>query len=176
MRRVSALFAYLAAATLTLSAQSPRTIHGRVVDDVSGEPIRNARVAAITADAAPVLTGPDGQFAIGVSGGDSISAMKTGYVRGTVAAGDTIEIRLARGGVITGHALDDQGGPLPLLTVVAQRIVRAGGRTTFEPVASAVADDRGEYRSVRTAGGRIRARHRWRGTAEYAGSRCRRQR
>src|SRR3954466_10363042 len=126
----------------------PITIHGRVLADDTGDPLRNARVGGAGADVAPVVTDADGRFAIAMppGGRDILSAAKTGYVKAMTPASDRVEFRLTRAGVITGHVLDDAGLPLPLMQMVAQRVVRSAGHPTFETAASVEADDRGEYR------------------------------
>src|SRR3954451_25307767 len=119
----------------------PITVHGRVLADETGDPLRNARVGGAGADGVPVVTDADGRFAIAMAPGgrESLSAAKTGYVKGLAPASDGVEFRLTRAGVISGHVLDDVGSPLPLMHMVAQRLVRSGsaGRITFEAVASA---------------------------------------
>src|SRR5437899_81863 len=132
MRRVCALLACLIAAALTLSAQSPssRTIQGRVVSDETGDPIRNARVGtAEEPDAPAALTDGEGRFSLSPVPANQreLFAAKTGYVRTTVLASAASEIRLVRGGVMTGRVLDDLGDPLPLMNVAAFRVRRAGG-------------------------------------------------
>jgi protocatechuate 3,4-dioxygenase beta subunit len=152
---VLGLMCSMSASAARAQSSSTTTIHGRVLAAESGDPIRNARVAVTNADAAPVLTDGDGRFAIAMPAGvrDNLSAAKTGYVGIVAPAADGVELRLPQGGVITGHVLDDLGAPLPLMRVVAQRVVRNGGRVTFEPAASADADDRGEYRIFGLPGG-----------------------
>src|SRR3954471_14089614 len=126
----------------------PTTIHGRVLADATGDPLRNARVGGAAADAVPVVTDADGRVAIPMppGGRETLIAAKTGYVNVMAPASDGVEFRLTRAGVIAGHVLDDAGAPLPMMHMVAQRIVRSAGHTAFETAASAEVDDRGEYR------------------------------
>jgi hypothetical protein len=158
-------------------------VRGRITAVDADNPIRNARVSLIgDAFVAPVLTDVEGRFAVTSvpAGRYAVSAMKTGYATETyrakgpqqasrieVAPGETIEgidIRLARSAAITGRVLDDLGQPLPLVTIVAERIVRSGGRVEFMKESSAETDDTGVYRVpglpagefvVATAGGRL---------------------
>jgi hypothetical protein len=151
MRRLLALVAILSAAPLTVLGQPPPTtaIHGRVVADDSGDPIRNARVGSGDGEnAAVALTDADGRFTLAPVTADlrDISAAKTGYSTTSTPAADGVEIRLTKSGAITGRALDDAGDPIPLMMVVAERVVRAGARVRFERAASVVTDDLGEYR------------------------------
>src|SRR5260370_40174560 len=91
--RVAILASVLAAgATIAHAHQIPRdvpgsdertrTIHGRVVDNDTGYPVRNTCVAVAGAsDATPVLTDSSGRFALtGLAGpSQTVSLKKTGY-------------------------------------------------------------------------------------------------
>ena len=57
-----------------------------------------------------------------------------------------IDIKLARGGVVTGHVLDEQGEPLAraMVTVLRQQYVR--GQKQLTPAGTDQSDDRGQYR------------------------------
>ena len=139
-------------------AQTDATIpiHGRVLAAESGDPIRNARVASGGGpEAAVTLTDADGRFTLAPVTADvrELSASKTGYNTTSARAADDVEIRLAKSGAITGRVLDDAGDPVPLTSIVAERIVRTGGRVTFERAASVVTDDLGEYRLFGLAAG-----------------------
>ena len=149
----AALMLVVSAAATAAHAQSPSIIRGRVVADDTGDPIRNARISDAVPDKAPVISDAEGRFAIAAAPNATLSAVKTGYVKAAAPAADGLEFRLSRGGVISGHVLDDQGAPLPMMAVVAQRIVRRAGSVSFERAASAEADDRGEYRLFGLAAG-----------------------
>jgi Carboxypeptidase regulatory-like domain len=155
-------------------AQSPTAppatgrITGRVLTGDTGHPIRRARIV-IRAQDAPgsqaVLTDDDGNFDItGLAPGHyTVSASKTGFVSleygqrrplqpGTpLQLGDGqqlrgIEFRLPRGGVITGHLLDDTGEPVPGAVVRVMRYRYVQGERQLTPAGTAQTDDRGEYR------------------------------
>ena len=138
-------------------AQSPSTtIHGRVLAADTGDPIRNARVGTGGEPDAPVaLTDAEGRFALASVPAErhELSVAKTGYAAGSGGATDGVEIRLDKGAAITGRALDDTGDPIPLMLVVAERVVRAGTGVTFQRVASVATDDLGEYRLFGLAAG-----------------------
>ncbi|HXI32004.1 MAG TPA: carboxypeptidase-like regulatory domain-containing protein [Vicinamibacterales bacterium] len=153
--------AMLAISGSTARAQPPgaptsaTTIHGRVVADDSGQPLRNARVAVQSdVDATAVLTDAEGGFAIAAPAGRrELIVSKTGYASGTTATSDGVEVRLARGGAIIGRVVDDRGLPAPMLLVAAEALVRSGGRSVPRPAASVETDDHGEYRLYGLAAG-----------------------
>jgi hypothetical protein len=131
------------------------SIHGRVVADETGEPLRNARITTVPGeDLRPVLTDAEGRFVIaGVPGARALTAAKTGLATKETPVAENIEIRLARAAVITGRLTDERGVPLPMMAVVADRMVRAGSSITPERVALAETDDRGDYRLFGLAAG-----------------------
>jgi protocatechuate 3,4-dioxygenase beta subunit len=133
-----------------LQAQGPAApLHGRVVSAESGDPIRNARVKVPNdAGSEPVLTGEDGRFTLAsaTAGQRSIVAEKTGYAGTTAPASDGVEIRMVKSGAISGRVIDDFGEPMPLITVLAERVITASGPIRMERVAAAETDDRGVYR------------------------------
>jgi hypothetical protein len=149
----STFAAVLAAFVATAHAQTPArvdgpAIHGRVVADDSGQPLRNARVA-LESDAGvdAVLADAEGRFAITApSGSHELTASKSGYATSSAALAEGVEIRLARGGVITGRVVDERGTPAPFVPVSADALTRTGGRTAPRRAATVETDDRGEYR------------------------------
>ena len=148
MNRCALALALVIGSLLQAQVPSP-LIRGRVVADETNDPIRNARVAFVDdAGRPPALTDEEGRFTFASAppGLRSISAAKTGYATATSVASDGVEIRLLKGGTISGRLLDDLGEPLPLVSVRAERVVRRGGRMDIEQVAEAETDDLGEYR------------------------------
>jgi hypothetical protein len=158
------------------SPASPRTgtIRGRVLAADTGDPIRNARVALNDDEhVAAVLTDGDGRFALTAiaAGRHIVSAAKTGYAttifgaRGTgrpsrvdVATGgavDGIEVRMPKGGAISGRVVDEAGDPLPLTTILAEQIIRIDGRIDTRRVRTVETDDLGEYRIFGLSAGRF---------------------
>jgi len=133
-----------------LQAQAPPTIvHGRIVAADTGDPIRNARVGTADGPDAPAaLSDAEGRFALAGVPADQreISVAKTGYLSMTVPTVADLEIRLTKGGVITGRVLDDLGDPEALMNVAAFRVRRTGRRVTFERFRATETDDLGEYR------------------------------
>src|SRR5207244_8183957 len=79
-------------------------------------------------------------------GSRMLHASKTGYAPSAVPLGSGVEIRLQRGGVITGRVLDDFGEPMALITVAVEQVVRVGGRVEFTRHLAADTDDTGAYR------------------------------
>ena len=151
MARVPVLLALLAAASLSVVAQSPSAavIHGTVVAEETGQPVRNARVRDDdNPDAAGAATDAEGRFALGSSSArHHLSVAKTGFLGASATAEDGVEIRLTRGAAITGRVFDDLGAPMPLMNVAAQRMRRGpDGASSFERVAVAETNDLGEYR------------------------------
>jgi hypothetical protein len=161
----------------TTPPKSPGTasIRGRVITADTGAPLRNARVA-ISPDAgsaSPVFTDNQGRFSFaGLPAGlYTLTATKSGYAttrlgarrltdRATPievtsgAAVDGIDLRMPKGGVITGRVVDDFGDPLILATVAAQLIVRIDDRTDVRTFATGETDDLGEYRIAGLPAGR----------------------
>lgn len=62
---------------------------------------------------------------------------------------------MTKGGAITGRVLDDVGDPMPLMTVVAERLTRVGGCVSFERATTVETDDLGEYRLFGLAAGEL---------------------
>ncbi len=144
-------------------------IRGRVVSADTRDPLRRARlqlaapelekarVAAADAQGRFEFTGlPPGRY--------TMTASKTGYVtlqygqRRVFEAGtpieladkqvlEAIEVALPRGGVITGHIIDDTGEPMAGASVAAMRPrYTESGRQLVRIGRAVETDDRGEYR------------------------------
>jgi hypothetical protein len=138
----------LAAAPIRAAAQGV-AIRGRIVAADTNAPLRNARVALeSSASVGPMLTDSEGRFSVSnvVPGPHTLHASKTGYAPAETPLADGLEVRLARGGIITGRVLDAFGEPVPLMSVVAELVVRASGRTEFRRYAAVDTDDAGAYR------------------------------
>jgi len=153
------------------------SIRGRVVAADTGDALRKARIMASAEGARvdPVFSDADGrfQFVNLPAGRYVLSAAKAGFAttkygaRRTLeqpiaidvadrAAVDGVDIRMPRGGVITGRVVDDLGDPMMLVNVTAGRLVRTGGRARVVTAGSSMTDDLGEYRiSGLTAGSYI---------------------
>lgn len=176
MKRVLALVVVLSAAKLTGQSEAPPrvpaavgaptaptgAVTGRVVATPSNDPIRNARVRVDDDPGVPaVFTDQEGRFELAAvpPGPHSLSVLKTGFAplgAGNerarpidVQAGATVvdaDIHLEPAAAITGRVLDDLGAPVALMTVVAERIVRAGPRADYKIESAAETDDTGAYR------------------------------
>jgi hypothetical protein len=171
MRRVVAALVVFGAAALVPAAQLPPElplvgtdspiIRGRVVADISGDPLPNARVEINPGaeHARVALTDGEGHFVFVPErpGRYSLSAAKSGYARAQVSAlrgTQDVEIRLPRGAAISGRVLDESGDAVSLVRVTAEvqtptglMAARPGGvPIALSTVATAETDDRGEFR------------------------------
>jgi carboxypeptidase family protein len=142
-----------ASASAQPSGARTTTIHGRVIDDGAHVALRNARVAFDGDDVRPVATDGEGRFTITGPVGGTLVASKAGFARAAAPAVDGSDIALPRGAVITGRLLDEFGVPVPLVTIVAQRVDRAGGRRLATTSSHVETDDTGAYRLFDLAAG-----------------------
>ena len=114
----------------------------------------------------PAATTDDqGRYTIGdlSAGNYTVTASKNGFVdaifgqkrplqQGTpVTVADArrrtnIDLRLTRGGVITGHVVDEDGEALARALVTVQRYSYVGGERQLTPAGGEQTDDRGQYR------------------------------
>ena len=140
-------------------------ISGRVVAD-DGQPMGGAQVLAVGVSKLPFAGATqatncdaDGNFKVtGLSHGVySIVAKAPGYVfvqdqSRKYRVGESVIIRMARGGVITGRVTDDFGEPMVGVQVSADRVADSEGRpdksapTMSEMYSLRMTDDRGVYR------------------------------
>jgi Carboxypeptidase regulatory-like domain len=151
-------------------AQTPQgtaTIAGRVVLADTGRPVKRARVSASGGGRGmrTTLTDDQGRYRITdlAAGNYTISASKAGYVDGVYGqrrplqpgtplaladaqASDNIDIRIMRGGVITGHVGDEDGEPLTRALVTVQRYQYVRGERQLMSAGGDQTDDRGQYR------------------------------
>lgn len=152
----------------------PGEIRGVIVtDEDTPQPVRRAEVRAIGAGGVPrtAYTDASGAFVFEnlSSGRYTIEASKPGYVRTAYGARrhdrpgtpvtltetqrtQVLQLRMARGSVITGRIVDEFGQPAQGARVRAQQVRIVNGQRTLSevPVMGAVlgesADDRGVYR------------------------------
>jgi hypothetical protein len=140
-------------------------ISGRLVAD-DGQPMGGAQVIALGVSKSPVAGGmqmtsceADGNFKVtGLSHGVySIIAQAPGYVSvqdlsRKYRVGESVIIRMARGGVITGRVTDEFGEAMVGVQVSADRVADSEGKpdksapTMGEMNSSWTTDDRGVYR------------------------------
>jgi hypothetical protein len=150
------------------AATGTARLSGRVVAADTGRPLKRARVSIQLTEGRltkAAVTDENGRFTVPSlpAGKYSVSATKTGYV--TMAAGQrraqragipielgdgqaitNIDLRLPRGGVITGRIRDEEDEPLARATVRVMRFQYLRGQRQLVPAGSDQTDDRGEYR------------------------------
>ena len=143
------------------------SISGRVMTADTGRPVKRARVTASGGGRGgrTATTDDQGRYQIAelAAGNYSISASKNGFVDaiygqrrpqqpGTpVTLADaqavaTIDLRLTRGGVITGRVLDEDGESLSRALVTVQRYQYVRGERQLTSAGGDQTDDRGQYR------------------------------
>src|SRR5215471_18721122 len=142
-------------------------ISGRVLAADTGRPVKRARVSASGGGRGlrTAITDDQGryQFSDLAAGNYMVSASKAGFVDavygqrrplqpGTpLALTDTqaatnVDIRVMRGGVITGRIGDEDGEPLPRALVTVQRYQYVRGERQLTSAGGDQTDDRGQYR------------------------------
>jgi protocatechuate 3,4-dioxygenase beta subunit len=147
--------------------QGTATIAGRVLTADTGRPVKRARVSASGGGRGmhSTVTDDQGRYQITelAAGSYTITASKTGFVDGvygqrrplqpgtplTIAdmqAATNIDLRLIRGGVITGRVGDEDGEPLARALVTVQRYQYVRGERQLTPAGADQSDDRGQYR------------------------------
>jgi len=149
-----------------VAQQGTAVIAGRVVAADTGRPLKRARVV-VSGGGRPHVAGTDDQGRYRVTGlpagSYTVTAAKSGFVDGafgqrrSLRTGSPVElvdaqqatnvdVKLARGGVVTGRVLDEEGEPLAraIVTVVRQQYVR--GEKQLTPAGGGQTDDRGQYR------------------------------
>src|SRR5262249_43558669 len=127
MKHVAAWLVVLVAAAAGLRAQtSVVTVQGQVSTDGDNEPIAHARIVVYDnkTPEALVFAGNDGRFAIAVSRpqGRRIVVSKAGYAQVDVTLSAAVlsaplDVRLRRGGAISGRVLDGRGEPFSNATI-----------------------------------------------------------
>jgi Carboxypeptidase regulatory-like domain len=142
-------------------------IAGRVLTADTGRPVKRARVIVSGAGRGgrSATTDDQGRFrVIGLSAGAyTVTASKNGFVdavfgqRRPLQPGtpvqladaqeaSNVELRLTRGGVITGRVSDEDGEPLARAIVTVQRYQYNRGERQLTSAGSDRTDDRGQYR------------------------------
>lgn len=131
------------------------TLDGTVTNAVTGAPVKKARVHArspegnfsAVSDASgrwSMAALPDGEYAVTVEcQGYVPAAARRPAVR---VPGDSVGLRVWPLGVISGKVLDEDGEPLPTVTVYAQAYDYTRPAPVLRVIAKAETDDRGEFR------------------------------
>src|SRR4051812_12238882 len=150
-----------------LAAQGTASISGRVLTADTGRPIKRARVSVAGGGRGMRSAATDDQgryqFTALAAGSYTVTASRPGFVDAvygqrralqpgtplTLAdaqAAANIDLRLRRGGVITGHLNDEDGEPLARARVTVQRYQYVRGEKQLTPAGADQTDDRGQYR------------------------------
>ena len=148
-------------------AQGTGSIAGRVLTADTGRPVKRARVT-VSGDGRggrTATTDDQGRYQVAAltAGSYNITASKNGFVdavfgqkrpqqQGTpvtiadAQAVGNVDLRLTRGGVITGVVRDEDGEALPRALVTVQRYQYVQGQRQLTPAGADQTDDRGQYR------------------------------
>ncbi len=143
-------------------------ITGRVVAGDTGRPIKRARVLASAAElpgGRGALTDDQGVFELPElpAGRYTITASKSGFIalsfgqRRPLQSGTPLQLadgqqlkgvdfRLPRGSVVAGHVYDEDGDPMPGVTVRVMRYQYLQGERRLTPAGNGQTDDKGQYR------------------------------
>jgi hypothetical protein len=132
-------------------------IRGRIVAAGTGDALRHARISTTSSEgrAPVVLSDGDGRFTVAglPAGRFTVTATKPGYAKASVAAELTtgavvedVDLRLTRGGVISGGIADEFGDPLVDTSVSVERLLGSGDSLKTEMAAVAQTDDTGAFR------------------------------
>lgn len=151
-------------------ANTTYTVHGIVVNSVTGEPVPRVLVQISSDRQHSVLTGADGKFEFtNIAGGImNVGLQKPGYFaeqairvrRGHstlihVGPDQSVAvIKMIPEAVITGHVLGDGGEPAESLPVQVFAEQMQNGRKTWNPIRNAQTDDQGEFRFAELEPGR----------------------
>jgi protocatechuate 3,4-dioxygenase beta subunit len=151
----------------TAATPATSSITGRVLSADTGKPVKRAqvRVSGTGRGGRSTITDDQGVYSVAALGAGSytIIAAKNGFVdaiygqRRPLQAGTPLELadnqqaanvdlRLIRGGVITGHVLDEDGEPLVRAVVTIQRYQYLQGNRQLTSAGGDQTDDRGMYR------------------------------
>ena len=147
--------------------QGTSSIAGRVLTADTGRPVKRARVVVAGGGRGGRTTTTDdqGRYVVqGIAAGNyNVSASRAGFVDAvfgqrrplqpgtpvSVADGQAIanvDLRLTRGGVVTGRVLDEDGEALARALVTVQRYQYVRGERQLMPAGGDQTDDRGQYR------------------------------
>jgi carboxypeptidase family protein len=142
-------------------------ISGRVLTADTGRPVKRARVMVSGGGRGgrTAITDDQGRYRIVelAAGSYTVTGSKTGFVDGVFGQrrplqpgtpiqlvdgqdASSVDLRLVRGGVITGRVLDEDGEALARALVTVQRYQYVRGERQLAPAGGDQTDDRGQYR------------------------------
>jgi protocatechuate 3,4-dioxygenase beta subunit len=151
----------------TPATPATSSITGRVVTADTGKPVKRAqvRISGTGRGGRSTITDDQGVYTVTAlsAGSYTVTASKNGFVdaiygqRRPLQPGTpvqltdnqragSVDLRLIRGGVITGHVLDEDGEPLMRAVVTIQRYQYLQGNRQLTPAGGDQTDDRGVYR------------------------------
>jgi protocatechuate 3,4-dioxygenase beta subunit len=151
----------------TPATPATSSITGRVVTADTGKPVKRAqvRISGTGRGGRSTITDDQGVYTVTAlsAGSYTVTASKNGFVdavygqRRPLQPGTPVQLtdnqraggvdlRLIRGGVITGHVLDEDGEPLMRAVVAIQRYQYLQGNRQLTPAGGDQTDDRGVYR------------------------------
>src|SRR5687768_12855423 len=163
MPRSALLLAAVVALTASVAGEPQRaagdmpfqTIRGRVVADDAADAAQRRVEVALTADnfaADPVYTDEQGRFEVAVPAlaDYSLRFTKAGFAphavqRAAASPNGDLQIRLARGAVVTGRVADQFGDPV-LAAIRLRRVADPAGAGAGALQTVVRTDDRGEFR------------------------------
>ncbi|HET9831234.1 MAG TPA: carboxypeptidase-like regulatory domain-containing protein, partial [Vicinamibacterales bacterium] len=153
MKRVATALILLVVALAGLSAQSSSvTIQGLISTADNSEPVAHARIIVYEnkTPEAVFFAGNDGRFAFSIASaqGRRLVVSKTGYAPENVtlagpALASGFDVRVRRGGAISGRVLDVRGEPYANATV---NLIQVRPGSDLPTLKTARTDDQGEYR------------------------------
>jgi hypothetical protein len=103
------------------------------------------RITGVAPGAYTVRSQRDGYFAPPLNGRIQASALASVSVQPGQSAASA-ELRMVKGGVISGRIRDPRGQLIPGMAVAAYRVTYSNGRKVWTQTAPASTDDRGEFR------------------------------
>ena len=158
-RALPSLFVVLVVHAAEAPPQQLSRFSGRVLNALTGEPLRKAQIALRSRNAPDttyrLATDEQGSFSLAnaVSGDYDAVVQRPGFVQAakpvSLVSGDTTGetiFRLVPQGVMAGRVVDRDGDPVPHVTVNAIQARYEGGLRRYLVAGSTVTNDLGEYR------------------------------
>ena len=146
------LLAFFGLSVLAAQDQQRFTVSGKVINSVTGEPVRGAMVQINSQETRHVMTGSDGRFEQNNIGSGSlfITAQRPGFSpsQQNFAVGANAEpvvLKLVPLGQISGRVMDSEGEPVDGINVQCMQEMIVNGRKRWQPSSGASTDDTGHF-------------------------------